>query len=87
MAHYLPDLSRTFSEYLLVPNLTTRECIPDRVSLVTPLVRYRKADEECPLNLNITMVSAIMQSVSGDRMAISLDNQITVNRKSVCDGE
>ncbi len=75
MAYYLPDLSRTFSEYLLVPNLTMRECTPDRVSLVTPLVRFRKADGACPIFLNIPMVSAIMQSVSGDRMAIALARQ------------
>ncbi len=66
------ELSRTFSEYLLLPNLTTRETSSDNVSLITPLVKYRKGEEECPLQLNIPMVSAIMQSVSGDRMAIAL---------------
>ena len=38
MAKVLPDISRTFSEYLLLPNLTTKDCIPEKVNLATPLV-------------------------------------------------
>lgn len=72
MAKIDSELSRTFSEYLLLPNLTSRETNTDNVSLVTPLVKYRKGEEECPIKLNIPLVSAIMQSVSGDRMAIAL---------------
>ena len=64
MAYYYPEPSHTFSEYLLVPGYTSEDCIPDNVSLKTPLVRYRKGQEECPISLNIPMVSAIMQSVS-----------------------
>ncbi len=64
--------SRTFSEYLLVPNLTTRECTPDRVDLTTAIAKYRKGQEESRLNLNIPVVSAIMQAVSDAGMAISL---------------
>ncbi len=75
MGKMIPGVSRTFSEFLLVPNLTTRECIPDRVNLKTPLTRYRPAEEECPLSLNIPLVSAIMQAVSDDRMAIALARQ------------
>ena len=72
MAQVIPELSRTFSEYLLVPNRTARDCTPDRVSLVTPLVKYRRGEEESPVRLSIPLVSAIMQSVSDDRMAVAL---------------
>lgn len=60
MGNIIPGVSRTFSEYLLVPNLTTRDCIPDNVVLTTPLTRYRPAEEECPVSLNILFVLAIM---------------------------
>lgn len=72
MAYYYPEPSHTFSEYLLVPGYTSENCIPANVSLKTPLVRYRKGQEDCPLCLNIPMVSAIMQSVSNDTLAIAL---------------
>ena len=72
MAYYYPEPSHTFSEYLLVPGYTAEDCVPDNVSLKTPLVRYRKGQEECPISLNIPMVSAIMQSVSNDTLAIAL---------------
>ena len=60
MAYYFDEPSRTFNEYLLVPGYSSSECTPDAVSLNTPLVRYRKGEEECPLNLSIPMVSAII---------------------------
>ena len=72
MAFYYSEPSHTFSEYLLVPGFTSEECVPDNVSLKTPLVKYRKGEEECPISLNIPMVSAIMQSVSNDTLAIAL---------------
>ena len=72
MAYYYSEPSRTFSEYLLVPGYTGEDCIPDNVSLRTPLVKYRKGQEECPISLNIPMVSAIMQSVSNDTLAVAL---------------
>ena len=72
MAHYYQEPSRTFSEYLLVPGYTSQDCVPDKVSLKTPLVRYRKGKEDCPISLNIPMVSAIMQSVSNDTLAVAL---------------
>ena len=71
MANILPDVSRTFNEFLLLPNLTDERCIPDNVSLRTPLVKYKK-DEEAKYYANIPMVSAIMQSVSGEEMGIAL---------------
>ncbi len=75
MAYYFPEPSRTFGEYLLVPGYSSAECIPDAVDLRTPLVKYRKGQEDCPLVLNIPMVSSIMQSVSGEKLAIALAKQ------------
>ncbi|MBE6738595.1 MAG: IMP dehydrogenase [Ruminococcaceae bacterium] len=72
MAYYFKEPSRTFSEYLLVPGYTSEECIPANVNLSTPLTKYRKGVEEPAIKLNIPMVSAIMQSVSNDTMAIAL---------------
>jgi len=72
MAFYYSEPSRTFNEYLLVPGYSSSECVPANVSLKTPLVRYKKGVEECPLSMNVPMTSAIMQSVSGDRLAIAL---------------
>lgn len=71
MAYYFSEPSHTFSEYLLVPGHTPKECIPAAVSLKTPVVKYKKG-EACPLTMNIPLVSAIMQSVSDDKMAIAL---------------
>ncbi len=71
MAYYFSEPSRTFSEYLLVPGYTSPECIPANVNLSTPLVKFKKG-EEPKIKLNIPMVSAIMQSVSNDTMAIAL---------------
>ena len=67
MAYYFSEPSRTFGEYLLVPGYSSSECVPTAVSLKTPLVKYHKGEEDCPLAMNIPMVSAIMQSVSGDK--------------------
>ena len=75
MAYFFEEPSRTFGEYLLVPGYSSSECIPAAVSLETPLVKYRKGQEECPIKMNIPMVSAIMQSVSGEKLAIALAKQ------------
>jgi len=71
MAQILNDISRTFSEYLLIPGLTTKDCNPSNISLRTPLVKFRKG-EKAPISLNVPFVSAIMQSVSDHKMAIAL---------------
>ncbi|MFN8207039.1 MAG: IMP dehydrogenase, partial [Bacteroidales bacterium] len=71
MAHYFDEVSRTFSEYLLIPGLSTRLSTPDNVSLRTPLVRFGKG-EQPEFELNVPFVSAIMQSVSDHNMAIAL---------------
>ena len=72
MAHYVSEPSRTFSEYLLIPGYTSEECVPSNVSLRTPLTKYRKGVEEPAISLNIPLVSAVMQSVSNDTLAIAL---------------
>ena len=71
MAYYFEDTSRTFSEYLLIPNLTRMDCLPSNVSLSTPIVKFEKG-KESSLKLKIPFVSAIMQSVSDDNLAIAL---------------
>ncbi len=71
MAMFFPGESHTFSEYLLVPGYSSAENIPANVSLKTPLVKFRRGEEPA-ISLNIPMVSAIMQSVSGSRMGIAL---------------
>ena len=63
MAHFFPEASRTFSEYLLLPNLTTKGCIPENVILRTPLVKF-KVGQQASLEVNIPFASAIMQAVS-----------------------
>ncbi len=73
MAHYLNELSRTFSEYLLLPQLSTKDCIEKNVSLKTPITKYKEG--ETPLYLNTPISSAIMQSVSDDKLAIELAKQ------------
>ena len=71
MATYFDQPSRTFNEYLLVPGYSSDKCIPNNVSLKTPLVKFKKG-EEAPISMNIPLTSAIMQSVSGPEMAIAL---------------
>ena len=71
MAYIFPEPSRTFSEYLLVPGYSSAECIPDRVSLKTPLVKFKKGEEPA-ISMNIPLVSAIMQAVSDDKLAVAL---------------
>ena len=71
MAKFINEESHTFNEYLLIPGHSTNDCIPTNVSLKTPLVRFKKG-KKSEIEMNIPMVSAIMQSVSGEKMAIAL---------------
>ena len=71
MAYFFKETSHTFNEYLLVPGYSSSECVPANVSLKTPLVKFKKG-ETPSISMNIPMVSAIMQSVSGDRLAVAL---------------
>ena len=71
MAYYFSEPSRTFGEYLLVPGYSSTDCVPTNVSLKTPLVKFKKG-EESEIVMNIPLVSAIMQSVSDDKMAVAL---------------
>ena len=71
MAIFINEPSHTFNEYLLIPGYSSSECIPANVSLKTPLVKFKKGEQPA-ITMNIPMVSAIMQSVSGDRLAVAL---------------
>lgn len=71
MATFFPGESHTFSEYLLVPGYSSSQCIPNNVSLKTPLTRFKRGEKPA-ITLNIPMVSAIMQSVSGVDMGVAL---------------
>lgn len=71
MAKFINEPSHTFNEYLLIPGYSSAECVPANVSLKTPLVKFKKG-ETSDIVMNIPMVSAIMQSVSGDRLAVAL---------------
>ncbi|WP_020615137.1 IMP dehydrogenase [Paenibacillus daejeonensis] len=71
MAKYYSEPSRTFSEFLLIPSLTTKECTPQNVQLKTPLVKHKRGEEPA-IALNIPFSSAVMQSVSDDKMAVAL---------------
>lgn len=71
MATYFKEPSRTFSEYLMIPGFSSVDCVPDNVSLKTPIVKYKKGEKPA-LEINIPLVSAIMQSVSDDTMAVAL---------------
>ena len=71
MAKFINEPSHTFNEYLLIPGYSSSECIPANVSLKTPLVKFKKGEKPA-IEMNIPMISAIMQSVSGDRLAVAL---------------
>ncbi|MCL2628310.1 MAG: IMP dehydrogenase [Oscillospiraceae bacterium] len=71
MAYFFNDPSHTFSEYLLVPGFSCEDCIPENISLKTPLVKYKRG-EEPEMSANVPLTSAIMQAVSDDKMAVAL---------------
>ena len=74
MAFYYDEPAHTFSEYLLVPGYSSSECVPANVDLRTPLVKFKKGEEPA-ITMNIPLVSAIMQSVSDDKMAVALSKE------------
>ena len=71
MATYYNEPSRTFNEYLLVPGYSSKECKTDNVVLRTPITKFKKG-QESEINMNIPLVSAVMQAVSDDKLAIAL---------------
>ena len=71
MATFFKEESRTFNEYLIVPGYSSAENTPDKVDLTTPLVRYKKGETPA-ISLKLPMISAIMQSVSNDTLAVAL---------------
>ena len=66
----ITEPSRTLMEYRLLPGLTTADHSPAKINLRTPLV-YSEHDEK-KYYLNIPIVSAAMQSVSGHKLGIEL---------------
>lgn len=74
MKELIEEPSHTFNEYLLIPGYSSSECVPDNVNLETPLVKYKRGDEP-KIKMNIPMVSAVMQSVSGNELAVALAQQ------------
>ena len=74
MATFINEPAHTFNEYLLIPGYSGKECIPQAVSLKTPLVKFKKG-EEPKITMNIPLVSAIMQAVSNDTLAVALATQ------------
>ena len=74
MATFINEPSHTFNEYLLIPGYSGSNCIPKEVSLKTPLVKFKKGEEPA-ISMNIPLVSAIMQSVSNDTLAVALATQ------------
>ena len=75
MAFYFEEPSRTFNEYLLVPGYSSKECRVEAVSLATPVTKFKKG-EEPEITMNIPLVSAVMQAVSDDKMAVALAKEI-----------
>ena len=74
MATFINEPAHTFNEYLLIPGYSSSECVPANVTLKTPLVKYKKGEAPA-VTMNIPLVSAIMQAVSGDRLAVALATQ------------
>ncbi len=70
MARIFLEPSRTLMEFRLLPGLTTDKSSIDKISLRTPLVY--SAERKNKYFLNIPVVSAAMQSVSGVKMGIEL---------------
>ena len=71
MAHIYDEPSRTFGEYLLVPNLTRKGIVPSAVDLTAPLVRFPRGGVAA-LSIKVPITSAMMQAVSDDKLAIAL---------------
>lgn len=71
MAKILKEPSRTFAEFLLIPGYTDENTVPGNVSLRTPVTKFKKG-EEPEIVMNIPLVSAVMQAVSDDNMAVAL---------------
>ena len=71
MAKIFDEISRTFDEYLLIPNLTTKDCIPGKIDLSTTITKHKPGKTQA-ININLPVVSAAMQAVSNHTLAIEL---------------
>jgi len=74
MATILSDTSRTFSEYLLIPRLTRKDQSADLVDLSCPLSAVENGKKP-RFSINIPVVSACMQAVSGTDLSVALARQ------------
>ena len=71
VAKIIEDISRTFQEYLLLPGLTTDKHVSTNVCLKAALHKYHR-DQGPRIQLNIPVVSASMQAVTGSDLSIAL---------------
>lgn len=71
MVQIIPDISRTFDDFLLLPWETKVSDTLDSVTLETVISRFNSR-ATWALKLKIPLVSAAMQSVSWPKLAISL---------------
>lgn len=71
MAQVIAEVSRTFNEFLLLPNRTRTDTSAATVDLRAPLVRHI-AGEASAIELHTPFTSAIMQAVSTPELAIAL---------------
>ncbi|MEU1075552.1 MULTISPECIES: IMP dehydrogenase [unclassified Streptomyces] len=71
MAQVIAEVSRTFNEFLLLPNRTRTDTSAATVDLRAPLVRHI-AGEASTIELRTPFTSAIMQAVSTPELAIAL---------------
>ncbi|MED7828969.1 IMP dehydrogenase, partial [Streptomyces chiangmaiensis] len=71
MAQIITEVSRTFNEFLLLPNRTRTDCSAATVDLRTPLVRHI-AGEASAIEMQSPFTSAIMQAVSTPDLATAL---------------
>ena len=63
MAFYYDEPAHTFSEYLLVPGYSSEECIPTNVDLRTPLVKFKKGEQDGDGTAAITREEQIQKTV------------------------
>ena len=54
MAQFYKEPSRTFSEYLLIPGYSSKECKVENVSLKTPITKFKNGEEQA-LSKNIPL--------------------------------
>ncbi len=66
------NLPSGYRGLIVLPGYVPRDLTPDSISISAPLTKYMPGTDEPEIRLNIPILSAAMQSVSGHRMAIAL---------------